>query len=114
VLNTGRVPVDVCVKMICQLASDPRFQNDAATHSALADKILEIRARAFLADRIGVEMASITVAAGNGKLIFGGVTSNGNLRAQIERLARHIEGVVEIDNRIVSVPSVSVRFGSDA
>jgi hypothetical protein len=56
-------------------------------------------------------MASITVAASNAKLIFRGVTSNGNLRARVEKLAREVEGVAEIDNQIASVPSVSVRFG---
>jgi cytidylate kinase len=113
VLNAGRVPVDACVKMICQLASDPRFQDDAVTHAAIADKLLESKARAFLTERVGVEMASITVAASNAKLIFSGVTSTGNLPARLEKLAREVEGVAAIEDRIQSVPPVSVRFGRD-
>jgi cytidylate kinase len=111
VLNTGRVPIGACVKIICDLASNPWFRDDASTHSAIADKLLESRARVFLADRIGVEMASITIAAANGKLILGGVTNNGNLPARLEKLASQIEGVAAVDNRIEGVPRVSVHFG---
>jgi cytidylate kinase len=113
VLNTGRVPIGACVKAICQLAKDPRFQDSAATQSAIADKLLETRVRAILAERIGVEMASITVSAADGKITFDGVTTSGSLRARAEKLARKIEGVHDIDNRINSVPKVSVRFGRD-
>jgi hypothetical protein len=113
VLNTGRVPIGACVRAICQLAKDPRFQDSAATQSAIADKLLETRVRAILAERIGVEMASITVSAADGKITFDGVTTSGSLRARAEKLARKIEGVHDIDNRINSVPKVSVRFGRD-
>ena len=37
VLNTARMPIDACVKAICQLAQDPRFQDDATIGPALAD-----------------------------------------------------------------------------
>jgi hypothetical protein len=33
------------------------------------------------------------------------VTSSGSLRAKAERVTQSIEGVYEIDNRIVSVPN---------
>src|SRR6202047_1027315 len=42
VLNTARMPIEACVKAICQLAEDPNFQDDPATISAaLADKLPE-------------------------------------------------------------------------
>jgi osmotically-inducible protein OsmY len=58
-------------------------------------------------------MASITVSAVDGKITFDGVTTSGGLPAKAEKLARKIEGVHDIENRINSVPKVSVRFGRD-
>jgi cytidylate kinase len=109
VLNTGRVSVDACVKTVCQLAKEPQFQDDAAMRSALDDKLLETRVRATLADNIGAEIGTMTVSAIGGKITIVGATTNGSLPAKAERLARRIEGVTEIDNRIVSVPSRTLR-----
>jgi cytidylate kinase len=78
VLNTGRVPIDACVNVVCQLAWDPRFQDNAATQSALADKLLETRVRAILVERIGIEMASITVSAVDGRIVFDGCNQQRN------------------------------------
>jgi osmotically-inducible protein OsmY len=54
-------------------------------------------------------MAAITLSAANGKIIVEGTTSNGALPARAAKLARQIEGVADIDNRIVCVPN-SGRF----
>jgi len=105
VLNTGRVSIDACVKAVCQLAQEPQYQNDDAMRSALADKLLEIKVHATLVDKIGPEMATITVSARGGTITLAGTTSNGGLGPQLEKLARGIEGVNGIDNRIDSVPS---------
>ena len=113
VLNTGLIPIPACVGMICHLAKDPLFKDSAATRSAIADKLLETRVRAILVESVGVEMASITISAVNGRIIFDGVTTSGTLRARAEKFARGIEGVHDIDNRINRVPKVSVRFGGD-
>jgi cytidylate kinase len=105
VLNTGLVPIDACVKTICQLALDPRFQDDATTRSVLTDKLLEIKVNAALTEHLGIEMATITVSTANGTIVLDGRTSNGGLRARAENLAREIEGVRDIDNRIISAPN---------
>jgi len=44
VLNTGRVSVDDCVKIVCQLARNPRYQNDSSIKSALAERRRKINA----------------------------------------------------------------------
>ena len=106
VLNSARVPVDACVRAVCELAQRKRFQDDTATKSALADKLLEMKVRATLVEGIGSgEMAAITLSADNGKIILEGTTNNDALPARAAKLAREIEGVNDIDNRIVSVPS---------
>jgi cytidylate kinase len=105
VLNSARVPIDICVKTVCELARDSRFQDDVATRAALADRLLEIKIQAVLREHVGVETDCITVSVANGKVILGGVTSIGNVRTRAEQLVHAIEGVLEIDNRITSVPS---------
>jgi hypothetical protein len=106
VLNSARVPIDACVRAVCELAREQRLQDDTATKSALADKLLETRVRATFVEHIGSgEMATITLSAVNGKIILQGMTSNGALPARAAKLAREIEGVNDIDNRIVSVPA---------
>ena len=113
VLNSARLPVDACVRAVCELAQDERFQDDTATRSALADKLLETRVRAALVEQIGSgEMATITLSAANGRIIFEGMTNNVTLPTRAAKLAREIEGVSDIDNRIVRVPSVG-RFRAE-
>jgi hypothetical protein len=108
VLNTARMPVDACVKAICQLAAHPNFQADPAiTSAALADKLLEAKIRSAFAEYISVDAApaGITVSAADGKVTFVGTSSSGDVRDKAEKLAQTIAGVREIDNRIISVPS---------
>ncbi len=39
VLNTGLVSVDDCVKIVCQLARNPRYQDDSSTKSVLSRRL---------------------------------------------------------------------------
>jgi cytidylate kinase len=112
VLNTERMPVDACVKAVCQLAKHPRFQDGATTRSALANRLMETKVSSALSEHIGLGMApaGLTVSAANGRVVLAGITSNGSLRRRAEQLVRTIEGVRNIDNRIVSVPSRGRRF----
>jgi cytidylate kinase len=106
VLNTARMPIDACVKAICELARDPRFQDDAMMRSALADKLLENRVSAALSDEIGITdaPAGITVSAANGRITLAAASSSGNLRDKAATVVSRVSGVREIDNRIISVP----------
>jgi len=107
ILNTERLSVDACVQAVCQLAQDPRFQDQATTRSALADKLLEARVSTVLLEHVSISMApaGVTVSAINGRVTLTGTTSSGKLRATAEQIVREIPGVNEIDNRIVSMPS---------
>jgi cytidylate kinase len=44
VLNTARVPIDECVRAVCQLAQRLSSQDDPATKKALAERLREISA----------------------------------------------------------------------
>jgi len=107
ILNTERLSVDACVHAVCQLAEDPRFQDQATTGSVLADKLLEAKINSALAEHVSVSMApaGVTVSAANGRITLAGMTSSGGLRARAEQVTQSIAGAHDIDNRIVSVPN---------
>jgi cytidylate kinase len=108
VLNTARMPVDACVKAVCQLAQHPSFQDDPAiTSAALADKLLQAKIHSAFAEHISVDAAAdgIAVSVADGKVTLVGTSSSGDVPGKAEKLAQTIAGVREIDNRIISVPS---------
>jgi len=107
VLNTDRVPVDACVKAVCQLAEHPRFRDPAATRVELADKLLEAKINSALTEEIGIATAptGVTVSAVNGRITLAGTSSSGALRRRAEKVAHRVAGACQIDNRIVSVPT---------
>lgn len=103
-LNTRRIPVDICVKMICELARAPQFQDVEATRAAIADKRLEIKVRSALAENLGAESDLLSVSVKSRIVMLDGITSSGGLRAKSEKLVQTIEGIRNIENRIKSVP----------
>jgi cytidylate kinase len=115
VLNTERVSVDSCVKAVCQLAEDPKFQDQVTARSVLADKLLEAKINAALIEHVNLATAptGISVSATNGRVTLAGMTSNGGLRARAEKLTLAIAGVSHIENRIVSIPNRGGTFGPD-
>jgi len=112
VLNTKRLPVEACVRAVCELAGHARFRDSDIARSALANRLLEARINSALTEEIGISMApaGVTVSAANGKVTLIATSSSGNLRAKAEQVASRIAGVRHIDNRIVSVPSRGGRF----
>jgi cytidylate kinase len=112
VLNTERLSVDACVNAVCELAEGPRFRDTSKSRSALANKFLEAKINAAMAEHISVAMAplGVSVSVANGKVTLGGTTCSGSLRPRAEKIARAVAGVSQIDNRIVSVPTRGSAF----
>ncbi len=112
VLNTGRLSVDACVTAICRLAEGPRIRDTGPSRSALANRFLQARISAAMAEQISVAMAplGISVSVTNDKVTLVGTTCSGGLRTRAEKIARNIAGVFPIDNRIVSVPTRGSMF----
>jgi len=107
VLNTERLSVDSCVKAVCQLAEDPKFQDQARARAVLSNKLLEAKINSALTEHIDLAQAptGINVSAANGRVTLFGMTSSGGLRAKAEKLTRAIAGVSHIENCIISVPN---------
>jgi hypothetical protein len=107
VLNTERLPLDTCVKAVCELAQSPRFGDCVSTRSVLADKLLEAKISSALTEKISVSMAplGVSVSVVDGKITLASTTTSGCLRAEAERIAYAVAGQAYIENRIISVPS---------
>jgi cytidylate kinase len=113
VLNTARMPVDACVKAVCQLAQHPYFQEDQAViEAALKDKLLQAKINSALTEHISRAMApaGIMVSVADGKVTLAGTSGHGSARDRAAKLTQRIAGVREIDNRIISVPSRGSRL----
>ena len=112
VLNTERLSVDACVNAVCKLAEGPRFRDTFKSRSALANKLLEAKISSALVEHISVAMAplGLSVSVADGKVTLAGTTCSGSLRARAEKIAHASAGMLQIDNRIVSVPTRGSAF----
>jgi cytidylate kinase len=112
VLNTERLSVETCVDAICELTEGSRFADTFKSRSALANKFLEARISAAMAEHISFAMAplGISVSVANGKVTLAGTTTSGGLRKRAENIARTVAGMSAIDNRIISVPTRGSAF----
>jgi cytidylate kinase len=107
VVNTERLSVQTCVKTIAELVESRQLSDNTAVRSALADKLVEARISSAFAEHISAAMAplGVSVSVANGKVTLGGVSCSGGLRQRAETIACTIASALQIDNRIVSVPS---------
>jgi cytidylate kinase len=107
VVNTERLSVQTCVKTIAELVGSRQFSDTAAVRSALADKLVEAQISSAFAEHISAAMAplGVSVSVADGKVTLDGMSCSGGLRRRAETIARTVAGALEIDNRIVSVPS---------
>ena len=112
VFNTERLSVDACVGAVCNLAESPQFRDTFESRSALANKLLEAKISSALVDHISVAMAplGLSVSIANGKITLSGTTSSGSLRKRAEEIAHASAGMLQIDNRILSVPTRGSAF----
>ena len=112
VLNTERLSVDACVAAVCKLAESPQFRDTFESRSALANKLLEAKISSALVDHISVAMAplGLSVSIANGKITLAGTTCSGSLRKRAEEIAHASAGMLQIDNRILSVPTRGSAF----
>src|SRR5271167_2702540 len=112
VLNTERLSVDACVNAVCELAQGPRFRDTFKSRSALANKHLEARINSALVEHISVAMAplGVSVSVANGRVTLAGTTCSGSLRTRAEKIAHATAGMLQIDNRIFSVPTRGSAF----
>jgi cytidylate kinase len=107
VVNTGLVSVGLGVRLVRLLAESPEYQKTEESRGVLEDKLLEARVRSVLLDHFGFGMgvSGIEVAAANGKVTLKGAAIHRELINDAEKLVRGVEGVKEVDDLIMVVPT---------
>ncbi len=99
VLNTGCVPVDTCVRAVRLLADDPAFAESEGSRGELADKLIDARVRTVLSEM--VVGTSPNIAVSSGRVTLSGVLSaGGDLAGAVDKI-RGIEGVKDVDNKVL-------------
>jgi cytidylate kinase len=103
VLNTERTSIDTCVKLVCDLAASPEFQETEASRAILVDKALEAHVRVKLRERftVGMGVSGADVAADGGKIVLTGTAIHRALVEDAGRIAGEVAGVKEVVNRMV-------------
>jgi cytidylate kinase len=111
VLNTERLPIDVCVDQVARLTALPHFQQTERSRRVLTDKSIEFRIRGRLHGLTNNEglAASLQISVDAGKVLLDGIAADNEIAHMIERTTKQTEGVIEVDNkmRIASVVGVN-------
>ena len=105
VLNTERTSIETCVKLVCDLAESPEFQETEASRAILNDKTLEAHIRIKLRERftVGMGVTGVEVTASGGRVVLTGTAVHSALVADASELAGEVPGVKEVVNRMVVV-----------
>jgi cytidylate kinase len=102
VLNTGRVSVEACVKLVCALVDSPEFRETEASLAILEDKVLEAHLRIKLAERftVGTGVSDVEAKVSGGNVVLTGMAIHSTLAADADEIVRGIAGVKSLDNKI--------------
>ena len=102
VLNTERLPIDVCVDQVARLTALPNFQSTERSRRALTDKLIEFRIRRSLDGLSNNEglAPSLRISVDAGKVSLDGIAADNEIANMIERTAKQTEGVIEVDNKM--------------
>ena len=102
ILNTGRVPIDACVRQIRLLADYPSYEETEESRARLHDKLIEARVRTVL----DTEMAdtpygsALNVEVGGGTVTLSGVTTGNKQLHDVTAKIQALEGVSEVKNEV--------------
>lgn len=100
VLNTDRLSVPTCVDMIQTLCKRPEFQETQASRQLLANLTLSTHVRAALKGDERTENINITIESDNGQVILSGIVLNAEEQQAVGEIARKVQGVSGITDRL--------------
>lgn len=105
VLNTERSSVEICAKLVCDLAESAEFRETEASRAILNDKTLEAHVRLRLRERFGVGMgvSGVEATAQEGRIVLTGMAIHSALLDDASKLAGAVAGVKAVENRMVVV-----------
>jgi cytidylate kinase len=102
VLNTGRVSIDTCVKVICDLVERPEYRETDLSRSFLDDIVLEARLRTKLRERftLGTGVSWLEAKVTDGRVLLTGMAVHKALAAEAVEIVTATKGVKSLDNHI--------------
>ena len=109
VINTDRVSVDSAAAQILALAARPEFQETDASRAVLQGLALSARIRAALMATEATSDTNVDISAVDGKVTLNGLVVNEAERTDVERVAKTVAGVGNVDNQL-RVMTVSRKF----
>ncbi|MGZ8323699.1 MAG: cytidylate kinase family protein [Rhodoplanes sp.] len=102
VLNTGRVSIDTCVKVVCDLAERPEYRETDVSRSLLDDIVLEARLRTKLRERftLGTGVSWLDAKVTGGRVVLTGTAVHTALATEAVDIVNGTAGVKSLDNHI--------------
>lgn len=100
VLNTGRVSIDTCVKIVSEIVEWPEFRETDASRSLLDDIVLEARLRTKLRERFTVGTGVIEAKVTAGRVVLSGTAAHPALAAEAAHIVNGTAGVKSLENHI--------------
>jgi cytidylate kinase len=105
VLNTERMSIDTCVKLVCDLVDSPELQETDFSRAILHDKVLEAHIRVKLRERfiVGTGVSGVEATVDGGKVLLSGTAIHSALVADACKIVSEVAGVKEVVNRMTVV-----------
>lgn len=102
VLNTDRLSIETCAKLVRELVESPEFRETDASRAILDDKVLEAHMRVKLRERFtaGTGVSGIEATARGGKVVLKGIAIHNTLADEAGKIVGAIPGVRDVDNRV--------------
>ena len=102
VLNTERLSVETCARLVRELVESPELRETDASRAILDDKVLEARMRVKLRERFtaGTGVSGIEATARGGKVVLKGIAIHTTLAEEVGKIVAAIPGVRDVDNRV--------------
>jgi cytidylate kinase len=102
VLNTERLSIDTCVRLVRDLVARPEFQETETSRGILNDKALEAHIERKLRERftVGMGVTGIDASVNSGKVVLTGTAIHSTLAEEASKLAAEVASVKEVQNRM--------------
>jgi cytidylate kinase len=102
VLNTERLSVETCARLVAALTGSADFQETTASGALLDDKILEAQIHVRLRERftVGTGVSGVDVKVCAGRIVLTGLAIHRTLADEAGKIAGAVAGVGDVINRI--------------
>jgi cytidylate kinase len=110
ILNSGRMPIDACVRQIRLLADNPAYEETDQSRAKLQDKLIEARVRTLLDEVIAATPYGngLRVDAKEGVVTLSGVLTDKDSAKAITSKVSSVKGIVSVNN---DVHVVKLEYG---